>query len=227
MVELEASEPVGVSSRLSFAGLDGGGCRVCVCGAVARLSISYDAFGSGHRTHVIELPFFCLPGSGSLLLPKLVSSNGLHLKSFLYPPQSTPRLAHCWQVGLTSSHFNRFALHVMQPVNRVGQRTYSVKTHFGRGGGRGICLKTPPMSTSETGAYHNRREWANRTSSPFLDFDCFRFVTALAEEESVVGAAFAGAEGRRFEGAGREAAGRRVGELRKTEGEGMVIVSAI
>lgn len=45
----------------------------------------------------------------------LVSSNGRHLKSFLYPPHSTFRFLHCKQVGFDSSHFNRFALQVMQP----------------------------------------------------------------------------------------------------------------
>lgn len=43
------------------------------------------------------------------------SSNALHLKPFLYPPQGTPRFSHCKQVGFVSSHFSLFALQVTQP----------------------------------------------------------------------------------------------------------------
>lgn len=57
--------------------------------------------------------FFAFPGT---FPARLVSSNGRHLKSFLYPPHVTDRLAHCWQVGFVSSHLSRFALHVMHPT---------------------------------------------------------------------------------------------------------------
>jgi hypothetical protein len=50
------------------------------------------------------------------LLGQLGSSNGRHLKSFLYPPQVTARFAHCWQVGFVSSHFRRLFLQVMHPT---------------------------------------------------------------------------------------------------------------
>lgn len=58
--------------------------------------------------------FFGLPRVG--LPTKVASSNGRHLKSFLYPPQVTLLLEHCWQVGFVSSHFSLFALQVMQPL---------------------------------------------------------------------------------------------------------------
>ena len=65
----------------------------------------------------LNVPFF---GLGDVALAvKVASSKARHLKSFLYPPQSTPRLWHCWHVGFVSSHFSLFALHVTQPVDRV------------------------------------------------------------------------------------------------------------
>ena len=38
-----------------------------------------------------------------------------NVKVFLYPPQETFLLLHCWQIGCVSSHFNRFSLQVMHP----------------------------------------------------------------------------------------------------------------
>lgn len=73
----------------------------------------------------IILPFF---PRAAVLLATLVSSNGRHLKSFLYPPHGTLRRSHCRQDGLDSSHFRRLALQVEQPgwakktVGREGQR---------------------------------------------------------------------------------------------------------
>ena len=71
------------------------------------------------------LPFF---PRAAVRLATLVSSNGRHLKSFLYPPHGTLRRSHCRQDGLDSSHFRRLALQVEQPgwakktVGREGQR---------------------------------------------------------------------------------------------------------
>lgn len=59
------------------------------------------------------LPF--LDFATAVFCATLVSSKGRHLKSFLYPPQSTFRFLHCRQVGLDSSHLSRFVLQVMQP----------------------------------------------------------------------------------------------------------------
>lgn len=59
-------------------------------------------------------PFLALAAAGRPGA-RLVSSKGRHLKCFLYPPHGTLRLSHWWQDGLVSSHFNRFALQVMQP----------------------------------------------------------------------------------------------------------------
>ncbi len=59
---------------------------------------------------------FCFVGA--TLFENVVSSNGLHLKSFLYPPHVTLLLRHCWHDGFVSSHFNRFALHVIHPIQQ-------------------------------------------------------------------------------------------------------------
>ncbi|KAH0294415.1 hypothetical protein KCU62_g162, partial [Aureobasidium sp. EXF-3399] len=76
-----------------------------------------------------------------MFVATLVSSKGLHLKSFLYPPQSTFLFLHCSQPGFFSSHFRRLALQVTQPERYFAQYTtqesYSgtVTTWFtGRGG---------------------------------------------------------------------------------------------
>ena len=58
-------------------------------------------------------PFLILGEAGFPV--KLVSSNVRHLKSFLYPPQSTLLFWQCRQKGFVSSHFSRFALQVTQP----------------------------------------------------------------------------------------------------------------
>jgi hypothetical protein len=57
---------------------------------------------------------FALLGADGLFT-NVASSNGLHLKFFLYPPQMTLLLWHCWHDGFVSSHFNLFALHVIHP----------------------------------------------------------------------------------------------------------------
>lgn len=59
---------------------------------------------------------------------KLASSNGRHLKSFLYPPHVTALLAHCWHVGFVSSHLRRFALQVTQPRCAYQHDTFLGKT---------------------------------------------------------------------------------------------------
>ena len=61
---------------------------------------------------------FALLGAGGLFT-NVASSKGLHLKFFLYPPHETFLLWHCWHDGFVSSHFNRFALHVMQPGDTI------------------------------------------------------------------------------------------------------------
>lgn len=53
--------------------------------------------------------------SGAGLFVKVASSNGRHLKAFLYPPHATLRLQHCAHVGFSSPHFKRLDLHVIQP----------------------------------------------------------------------------------------------------------------
>ena len=58
-----------------------------------------------------------------------VSSNGRHLKSFLYPPHSTFLLLHCSQPGFSSPHFRRFALQVTQPVHKHTVSAKAVSHH--------------------------------------------------------------------------------------------------
>jgi hypothetical protein len=73
-------------------------------------------------TVVRHSPRFCL----SRFALTLVSSNGRHLKSFLYPPHSTLRFAHCWQPGFSSPHFSRLCLHVTQPAKMLHQYVFSL-----------------------------------------------------------------------------------------------------
>jgi hypothetical protein len=58
-----------------------------------------------------------LPVLGGGFPATLGSSKARHLKSFLYPPHVTDRLAHCLHAGFVSSHFRRLFLHVMHPVD--------------------------------------------------------------------------------------------------------------
>jgi hypothetical protein len=76
----------------------------------------YSSNMQGHISRKRLLRFALLGAAG--LFTNVASSNGLHLKFFLYPPHVTLRLSHCWQDGFVSSHFNRFALHVVHPETR-------------------------------------------------------------------------------------------------------------
>jgi len=64
---------------------------------------------------LVLLPFFAGLMAGGGPTAKLVSSKGRHLKFFLYPPHDTLRRSHWEHDGFVSSHFNRFALQVIQP----------------------------------------------------------------------------------------------------------------
>lgn len=85
------------------------------------MSCSVTLQDNNHKRHQ---PFFALAAVGRPTA-KFVSSNGRHLKSFLYPPQVTFRRLHWSQDGLVSSHFRRLALHVMHPRR---EQTYPVSS---------------------------------------------------------------------------------------------------
>jgi hypothetical protein len=78
---------------------------------------SYMRAKSCPSVDIQHAPRFCR----SMFTLTFVSSNGRHLKSFLYPPHSTLRFAHCWHPGFSSPHFSRLALHVTQPAKLPDQ----------------------------------------------------------------------------------------------------------
>jgi hypothetical protein len=139
----------------------------------------------------LDAPFFGLLVS---LPVKLVSSNDRHLKSFLYPPHATLRLAHWRQLGFVSSHLSRLALHVVHPTQRAAVSYLSLH----------IIQQIRPEISYDP---------------PLRLLDCFLLVTPLESED--LGAAFCG------DCCGRCAGLETAEESRKSEGEGMVIVSAI
>lgn len=115
-------------------------------------------------------PFFGLAEAG-LLPTKFASSKGRHLKSFLYPPHVTLRLAHCWHAGFVSSHLSRLALQVMQPA-RKHRRINMLSKH-----GCGERHETLRRQRSITAPYQNQDKAINGCRSvPLRLFDCLRFV---------------------------------------------------
>lgn len=104
------------------------------------MQISTTVFSDQRAVPAVQnRPLFCR----SILIFTLVSSNGRHLKSFLYPPHSTFLLLHCWQPGFSSPHFRRFALHVTQPVC-----TLAISKHFQK------KRKGKERKTKSEGGYH-------------------------------------------------------------------------
>jgi hypothetical protein len=149
----------------------------------------------GYISTYLSILRFCRVGA--TLFENVVSSNGLHLKSFLYPPHTTLLLWHCWHDGFVSSHFNRFALHVIHPIQQ-----YSISS------------------------YHCQdKTTTDAPNVPLRLLDClgletpFCFFVGLADLVVV--------EGLRFGGGGGSGAGFKTGEERKADGDGIVMVSIL